>query len=315
MAKRSQPRSGSLQFWPRKRARKFLPSVNWNAIKTDSLMKGFISYKVGMSSALVKDSTPDSMTKDKKIILPVTILETPPMKIFSARFYKEKKIIGEILSSNIDKELKSKIKLPKNYAKNINSVKEYDNIKLIVYSQVKKAGFKRVPDISEISLSGSLDEKKKFAEEKLGKEILAGEILKENNLADIRGLTKGRGLSGPVKRFGIKLKQHKSEKGVRRPGSLGPWHPAHVTFRAPQAGQLGLFSRVQYNSKIIKIGRISEKDINPKQGFKHYGKINTDYIITSGSIPGAQKRALLLTSPLRPTKNQEKKKYEFLGLK
>ena len=315
MAKRSQPRSGSLQFWPRKRARKFLPSVNWNAIKTDSLMKGFISYKVGMSSALVKDSTPDSMTKDKKIILPVTILETPPMKIFSARFYKEKKIIGEILSSNIDKELKSKIKLPKNYAKNINSVKEYDNIKLIVYSQVKKAGFKRVPDISEISLSGSLDEKKKFAEEKLGKEILAGEILKENNLADIRGLTKGRGLSRPVKRFGIKLKQHKSEKGVRRPGSLGPWHPAHVTFRAPQAGQLGLFSRVQYNSKIIKIGRISEKDINPKQGFKHYGKINTDYIITSGSIPGAQKRALLLTSPLRPTKNQEKKKYEFLGLK
>ena len=35
----SRPRHGSLQYWPRKKARKVLPRVNWNAINeknTDS---------------------------------------------------------------------------------------------------------------------------------------------------------------------------------------------------------------------------------------------------------------------------------------
>ena len=67
----------------------------------------------------------------------------------------------------------------------------------------------------------------------------------------MRGLTTGRGYQGPVKRFGIKLKPSKSEKGRRRPGSLGPWHPARVIFRVPMAGQLGMFTRVVYNNKIL----------------------------------------------------------------
>ncbi len=45
----------------------------------------FIAYKVGMKSAIVKDNTPDSLTKDKRIVVPVTLLECPPMKIFSIR--------------------------------------------------------------------------------------------------------------------------------------------------------------------------------------------------------------------------------------
>ena len=59
MPKQSKPRAGSLQFWPRKRVSKFLPRVNWPAIKkqsdTSSLM-GFIGYKVGMKSAFVKEN-------------------------------------------------------------------------------------------------------------------------------------------------------------------------------------------------------------------------------------------------------------------
>ena len=42
------PRKGSLQFWPRKRARKFLPSTNWSSINSEKGLKGFICYKVGM---------------------------------------------------------------------------------------------------------------------------------------------------------------------------------------------------------------------------------------------------------------------------
>ena len=109
MPTKRSPRKGSLQFWPRKRANKFLPSVNWKAINSSNPknsaknLKGFICYKVGMASASVKDNTPNSMTKGKTIIIPVTILECPTMKIFSVRFYKNQRVVNEILSQNIDK--------------------------------------------------------------------------------------------------------------------------------------------------------------------------------------------------------------------
>ena len=98
------PRKGSLQFWPRKRAKKFLPSVNWRFLKDGSSknLKGFIAYKAGMASAYVKDNTPDSRTKDKKITVPVTILECPKMKILSVRFYKNKKVVKDVLNNKLD---------------------------------------------------------------------------------------------------------------------------------------------------------------------------------------------------------------------
>ena len=102
---------------------------------------------------------------------------------------------------------------------------------------------------------------------------------------------------------------------MRKVGSIGPWHPARVTFRVPMAGQTGFFSRIAYNNQIINIGKISEKNINPKSGWKNYGKIKTDYIILRGSVPGATKRPLLLTAALRPTKRQSKKNFEFVGLR
>ena len=102
MAKKSNPHAGSLQYWPRKRAEKQIPSVNWEPILQRTKAKGllgFIAYKVGMSTALVKDSTEHSMTKGKKIVVPVTILEAPSMKIFSVRFYKFGKVMKDVIVS------------------------------------------------------------------------------------------------------------------------------------------------------------------------------------------------------------------------
>ncbi len=314
MPTRKSPRKGSLQFWPRKRARKFLPRANWDSINSSSKkFKGFICYKAGMMSAYVKDNTPDSMTKGKKISIPVTILECPPLKILSARFYKNGKVAKEVLAENLDKELKKKIKLPKKSSKKIEDVKaeEYDDVRVIVYSQVKKTGLKKTPDIAEIGLSGTIEEKINTIKESLKKEISVLDVFENGQLIDIRGLTKGKGLSGPVKRFGITLKQAKSEKGRRRPGSLGPWHPARVTFRAPQAGQLGMFTRVVYNNKIISIGKSDDKLKN----IKNYGDIKTDYIIVRGSVQGPSKRQLIATAPLRGTKKQLKKSFEFIELR
>ncbi len=312
MAKISQPRRGTLQYWPRKRVKKFIPSVNWPAISsTNTGLQGFIAYKVGMRSAFVKDNTPHSLTKGKRIALPVTILEVPTIKIFSVRFYKYGKVMTEIFSENVDKELKKKVKIPKNKGKNIDEIKDYEDIRVLVYSQVKKTSLKKSPDIAEISLGGTLEDKIKFVKEHVGKEISVNSVFKKGILVDIRGVTTGRGLQGPVKRFGISLKSHKSEKGQRRPGSLGPWHPARVARFAPQAGQLGMFTRNFYNLKVIDIGN----NQNLFQNMHNYGNVKNDYLIVSGSVPGPSKRQILLTAPLRKTKKQEKKSYELVEIR
>lgn len=314
MATIHKPKSGSLQYWPRKKAERIVPNVNWNPIKTNSVnILGFIGYKVGMTSVFVKDETPDSMTKGKRIILPATIVECPGMKIFSVRFYKNRKVIGEVVVSN-DKELKRVLKVPKQIKKIEDFKGEFEDVRIIAYSDVKKMGLKKAPDMIEIAINGSKEEKINFLKEKIGKTFFVSEVFSEG-LIDSRGVTTGRGFRGPVKRFGISLKAHKSEKGVRRPGSLGPWHPARVTFVTVLAGQLGFFTRVTFNNLILKSGKISELDINKKGGFNHYGNVRTEYLIIKGSLQGPKKRPLLLTSPLRATKKQLKQKYEFIELR
>ena len=310
-------RHGSLQFYPRVRAKKLLPDVNWGFLSKEGVgLMGAIGYKVGMKSAYVRDNTPNSLTKGQRIIIPVTILECPLMKIFSIRFYKNKKPIGEVLNSNLDKELKRKVKLPKTVKKKIEDFKqeEFDDLRVLIYSQVKKTRIKKKPDINEIGLSGSLNEKLEFVKKNMTKDISIKDIFKEE-VVDVRGITKGKGTQGTIKRFGITLKAHKSEKGQRTLGSGGPWHPSRVDFTQPRMGQMGYFTRVVYNNKIVDINNIDEKDINPAGGFKHFGQIKTDYILIRGSIQGPIKRQLLITAPLRITKKQNKKTYEFIELR
>lgn len=330
MPKKHKPRFGSLQFWPRKRAEKVLPSVNWKPLEKKereekegreekSKLLGFIGYKTGMLSAIVKDLTPDSLTRNKKIVLPVTAIECPAMKVLATRFYKNDNTSIDILASGLEKYLRRKIRTPKKEQKIkiddiANKLNEYSNIRLIVYTLVNRTGIKKTPDIAEIGLQGTLQEKFDAAKSLLGKEIKIEDAFAKGQLIDIHGVTKGKGFAGPVKRMGISLKQHKTEKGVRRPGSLGPWTPKRVSFKAPMAGQLGFFTRTIYNNKILDINKISEKDINPASGFTRYGRIKTDYAIIKGSVQGALKRPLLLTCSLRPRRKKIKGNFELLKL-
>lgn len=318
MAQPKSPRKGSLQFWPRKRVSKFLPSVNWKSINSGKNIKGFIGYKAGMFSVEVKDLTPNSMTKDKKIIIPSTVIECPPMRIFSVRLYKNGKVAKDILSEHLDKELKRKVKLPKqnkNISESLNlKSADYEDVSIIAYSQVKKTNLKKTPDLTEIGLNGTIEDKLNFIKAHLNKDISVHDVFSHGELVDVRGLSKGKGFAGPVKRFGITLRFHKSEKGVRKVGSIGPWHPARVTFRVPMAGQLGMFTRVHYNQKILQIVK-SEETENQLKNIKNYGNSKTDYIILHGSVQGSAKRQILITSPLRISKMQKKKNYEFLEVK
>jgi large subunit ribosomal protein L3 len=322
MPKTHKPRKGSLQYWPRKRAKKILPSVNWNFLQQEvekqtyeKRFLGSICYKVGMLRILARDLTPDSLTRNREVALPVTLVECPALKIFSLRLYKESKVVKDLIVST-DKELKRKLLIPKQLdvtkalAELEKNLSNYDDLRILVYSVVKRTHIKKTPDLAEIGLAGNLNEKFELAKKFIGKEISIEEIFSPNGLVDVHGVTKGKGFSGPVKRFGISLKQHKTEKGIRRPGSLGPWTPKKVSFRAPLVGQLGYFSRVKYNNKILAI--MKPEDINPKSGFNKYGMVRNPCLLIKGSLQGTQKRPLLITTAARPSKKTKKQNFEIL---
>lgn len=305
-------------YWPRVTSSDFLPEVNWKPLVAKPSEKvsllGFIAYKCGMQSAYVKDNTPDSMMKNKRTVMPVTLLECPTIKILSVRFYKFKRILKDILNDNLDKELGRQIKLPKQPIKTKELLEkmtpdQFDDVRVVVYSQPKKIDLKKTPDIAELGLSGKKEDKLAFIKENLGKEISISDVFPKG-LVDIRGLTLGKGFQGAVKRFGVHYRSHKAEKGQRKVGSIGAWHPVGVMFTVPRPGRMGMHTRVNYNHGIIAI----KKDLVGKE-MRNYGTIKGDCLILAGSVQGSDKRQVLLTSPLRPTKAQLKRNFELIELR
>lgn len=308
MPKPKTPRHGSMQFWPRKRARRQYPRVRASAPLAEAVPTGFSGYKAGMTHLIIKDERPTSMTKGESIFMPVTAIECPPLKVASIRLYQKagygERVVGEILSPKLDKNLRRKLPVPKKEIAPSESIPDFDDVTLKVYTQPALTGIgKKKPEMFEIALGGAKEAKLAYAKDKLDKEIALAEVLKEGQLVDIHAVTKGKGLQGPVKRFGVSLKQHKSEKKKRATGNLGPWQQTSM-WRVAQKGQMGYHTRTEYNKVIVKLSGKPE-EINQKAGFPHYGIIKNDYILVKGSIQGPQKRLVRLNCAIRPNKKKQ----------
>ena len=301
------PRKGSMQFWPRVRAKRQYARIRtWN---NNGELKplGFAGYKVGMTHVVFKDNRKTSLTKNQEVSWPVTVVECPPLKTASIRFYKKTvdglKLVSDYFSQNVDKELKRKLILPKKKKEMKLDEIECDEIRLLVYTQPKLTGIgKKKPEVFELGIGGKKDEQLKYAQEKLGKEITLEEVFKEGQQIDVHAVTKGKGFQGPVKRFGVALKASKSEKGQRGVGSLGPWKgQGHVMYRVAHAGKMGYHLRTEYNKQLLKIGKNGE-EINVKGGHLKYGLVKNQYILLKGSIAGVPKRLIRFSNPKRPSK-------------
>ncbi|QQG39222.1 MAG: 50S ribosomal protein L3 [Candidatus Woesearchaeota archaeon] len=303
-------RHGSLQFWPRAKAKRIYPRLRSKPQTKDTKLIGFLGYKVGMTHLTILDPNKNSLTKNQPIFCPVTILECPPLKAASVRFYKDTvyglKAISQISSKNFDKELARIIDLPKKHKAQEPKLEDVAEVRLLVYTQPKLTGIgKKKPDLLELLISGGdIKSRVEYAKALLDKEIKISEVFKEGQLVDIHAVTKGKGFSGTVKKFGVDIRQHKSEKTKRGAGSLGPWTPKRVSFRAIQAGKFGYHTRTEYNKWFIKIGT-NPKEVNPKGGFLHYGLIKNDYVILKGSVPGPAKRPVEITEPIRAPKSMQ----------
>ena len=303
MPRKRFPRRGSLQVWPRVRAKRAYARVR-NCKQTEEIkLGGFVGYKAGMTHIVVNDTYPTSPTKGTEVTWPVTVLECPSMKAISLKFYKnfgnETNSVGEIYAENIDKTVNRYTTLPKELKNN--EPKDFDFVRLVVYTQPKLTNVKKTPEVLELPISGAKDKAVEYGKKILNTEIKISDLFKENQLIDVHGVTKGKGVQGPVKRFGVAILSHKAHKTKRGVAGLGPWNPSKVSYRRPVAGKMGFHTRTEYNKYLLKIGN-KPLDVIPKGDFIDYGKIKSDYILIKGSVVGSRKRAIILTNPRRENK-------------
>ncbi len=306
MAKSSKPRSGSMGVWPRKRSKKQTARIRNYTTTDEAKPLGFAGYKAGMTHLMVTGQGKNKVNAGQETYTPATIIECPPMKIASVRLYKNNNVIQQI-NLKTDKELARQQKNNPKKAKGKESLEklnpeEFDDLRIQVYTTPKTTTIKKTPDLFEMELGGSKEEKLEYIKNNFDKVITINDIFKEGVFVDTHSITTGKGFQGPIRRFGIGMTSHKSEKARRNPGSLGGWKGhAHFMYRVPKAGQTGYHQRTQNNNLILKISDKPE-EVNPKGGFLRYGEVKNPYIIIRGSIPGPKKRLITMTSPRKPKK-------------
>lgn len=316
MPKINRPRRGSLAFSPRARAKSPIPKYqSWPAYNGAPILQGFAGYKVGMTHVIMVDDHKNSPTEGKDVMVPVTVIEVPAMKIAAVRAYTRdtygKRPLTEVWSDQLDEDLSRRLTLPKEY--DGNSAKEeirkgilagsIAELYAVMYTQpARVTGIpKKVPDLMEIKVAGGTPEQQfDFVLAQLGKEVSLTSIISSGAYADITAITTGKGTQGPVKRWGVALRKRKHSRGgkERHVGTLGPWNPHHIRWQVPQMGQMGFQQRTEFNKRILKIGE-NGSDITPDGGFLHYGIVNNPYVLIKGSVPGPVKRLIRIRPAMR----------------
>lgn len=308
----SAPKRGSLAFLPRGRASRWVGRIrSWPNVDGEPRLLAFAGYKAGMTYAVTTDTRQGSLTYGKEVTVPITFIETPPLIVCAVRAYTRTtsglKTFSEAWMEKPPPELSRLTTLPEKF-KTEESLKKIEGsldriaelrAQAIPKPKVAKVDRKK-PQLLEIKIGGtSIKQQFDYAKGILGKEVRFNQVFQEGQYVDVIAVTKGKGIQGPVKRWGVSKLFHKSRKTVRGVGSIGPWHPHFVMYSVPRAGQMGFFQRTEYNKQVFKIGE-EGAEVTPKGGFTHYGRINGDYVMLKGSVPGPVKRLMTLRYPMRP---------------
>ncbi|UCH37682.1 MAG: 50S ribosomal protein L3 [Candidatus Bathyarchaeota archaeon] len=306
------PRRGSLAYLPRSRAKSHVGKINhWPELTIENpKLLGFAGYKVGMSFVYTTSMRKRSPFFGQEAHRPVTFIETPAMIVCGFRFYSKTsdglKTLGEIWATQLPQDLRRRQSLPKERSMiEVEAIKRKMNniaeIRAFVSTQPRLANVpQKKPELFEVKVSGgTIQEQFGYVQGVLGREVQATDVFDVGRFVDVIAVTKGKGIQGPVKRWGVKTLPHKSRKTVRGVGTLGAWTPHYVMYSVPRAGQMGFHQRTERNKRILKLSSEAE-GYAPKGGFPHYGIIRDSYIILEGSIPGPPKRLVKLRRATHP---------------
>jgi large subunit ribosomal protein L3 len=312
--KYSAPRRGSIAFRPRARAKSLEARVRtWPQFAAEkSSLLGFAGFKAGGINILTVDDREKTPNFGKQLLNAATVIATPPIKIIGIRGYKHdlygQHALFDVYAKDLPKELLRKFD-PKrtaddDFSKAESLLKDASDVVAIVSVSPNSIGLaQKVPFVFEVAVSGKDSSSQyDYVKSILGREMRINDVFQIGQNIDVFGITRGKGIEGPVTRFGVKRKQHKSRKSVRAVGTLGPISPAVVMYTVARQGQRGFHQRTEYNKRILIISdteKDAEYSINPSGGFKHFGLVKGDYIVVRGSVPGVPKRLVKMRQPIR----------------
>lgn len=296
---RAKTQKGKIRSWP-----------DWDGAPK---LLGFAGFKAGMTHVTVIENRKNSPMFNQERIVPVTVLECPPLKVIGIRGYQYSPtgliIAAEAMIKDLPEDLSRRMILPKKYnakarlktlQERLGSIYE---LRAIVMTDPKQAKLPRKsPDVLEIKVGAkTVQEAFEFVQSLLGKTVTLDSVFEIGEFVDTIGVTKGKGIQGPVRRFGIKILPRKTRGVKRKPGALGPWRPARTMYTVAHQGQHGYHQRTEYNKLIMKIGT-KEENITPVGGYKRFGEVKSDFVVMKGSIQGPAKRLITLRSPIRGKK-------------
>ncbi|MDE1842202.1 MAG: 50S ribosomal protein L3 [Thaumarchaeota archaeon] len=311
--KHSQPRRGSLAYLPRGRAKSMEARIRtWPDAEVEQpKLLGHAGFKAACMRIASIDDREKTPNFGKQLVGLGTVVVTPPMTIIGIRGYSKDRYgidsTFDVYAKDLPKEVSRLFKTKtdeKGLEKAEKSLGIIEELYAIAAILPRKAGLEqKKPYVFEVAVKGG-DIAKQFAflKDLLGKEVKVDQVFQKGSEIDVAAITKGKGIEGPITRWGVKKKQHKSRKSVRALGTLGPISPATIMYSVPRAGQRGFHQRVQYNNRIMIVSNSQndELKINPPGGYKHFGLVQGDYIILRGSIPGTYRRLVKLRAPVRP---------------
>lgn len=309
------PKHGSLAYLPRHRAKRSVARIRFWP-KTDAQtprLLGFTGYKAGMTYVFTIEDRKRSPNFGKEVMRAATIVETPPILACGIRTYSKTpyglRNLAEAWMPSPPAELERVLVMPEtfNTEQMLQKIDEHLDsiacIRLLIATQPKQTGLaKKKPDLHEIEIGGGTTQQQlDYAKSLLGKTVTAEEVFKDGQHVDVAAITIGKGFQGPVKRWHVTKLQHKGRKTKRGIATLGPWNPHHLMYSIPRAGQMGYHQRIEYNKRILKIGK-DGKEVTPRGGYIRYGIVKSPYMLIEGSIPGSEKRTIRIRQPARPPK-------------
>jgi len=296
-----------------------------------------MGYKAGMTHICRELNQPGSVLHKKEIVEAVTIIECPPMIVVGLVGYIETPLglrtLATVFAEHLGDDFKRRMYKNwyrckrKAYTKYVQKyqdkskpiekelkriVKYCKVVRVIAHTQIRKVGLRqKKAHVMEIQVNGgTVQEKVNFAKSLFEKTVPVSGVFSQNELVDVIGVTKGKGYEGVTTRWGTRRLPRKTHRGLRKVGCIGAWHPSHVSWTVPRAGQNGYHHRTEMNKKIYQVGSaekqdnaqtendLTKKNITPLGGFPHYGVVDEDYLMLKGCVVGPKKRVLTLRKSL-----------------
>lgn len=236
------------------------------------MLKGFIGIKVGMTQGF------DTHGR----WVPITVVKTPKNVIYQL---KNKQSLSLRVKQSLRSRLGERVfDLPK-------GLKEADqheaaqiglpgrkNVSKSQLGLAKKLNVEAPKLLREVDFSGDL---------KVGEEINVKEVIRVGELVDIRGVSKGKGFAGGMKRHGFHggPRTHGQSDRPRSPGSIGSGTtPGRVYKGKRMAGHMGADNVTVKNLEILEVDGDNET------------------IKIKGALPGPNKSFVLIIKTGKKTK-------------